>query len=97
MSDQPLSSDGHWGDNPLPAGQLPPKVYIVLIKSRIRRKQPWRWVARRGGNRRKLAVSGEWYTNRADALATIQTLFGYGTDVYLRQGVLGEVLIRGAR
>lgn len=80
-----------------PAGETVPKVHVVLIKSRIRRKQPWRWVARRAGNWRKLATSGEWYTNRADALSAVQTLFGHGTDVYLRQGELGDVLIRGAR
>lgn len=106
MSDQPLSSEspGYVGNNPLPAGELPPKVYILLIKSRFRirrrrRQQPWRWVAVRAGNRRRLATSGEWYTNRGDALDAIQTLFGYGTDVYLHPSVspLGDVLIRGAR
>ncbi|AQT81989.1 hypothetical protein B1R94_26110 [Mycolicibacterium litorale] len=104
MSDQPVSSDGYLGDNPprlsdlRPAGEHPPRVYIVLVKSRLPRKQRWRWVAVRAGNSRKLATSGEWYTNRADALEAIQILFGYGTDVYMHPSVsFPDVLIRGAR
>ena len=86
-----------------PAGEEVPTVYVELIESPAprrwwrRRPQKWRWVARSGGNNRILATSGESYVNRGDALSTIQLIFGYRVNVYLRQPQLGNVAIRSAR
>ena len=80
-----------------PAGHLPATIRVELVKSRrLARRQPWRWVAR-AANGRQLANSGEWYTNRADAVAAIYLLFGYGTNIVLRQDQIGDVTLRTAR
>lgn len=47
------------------------------------RWQPWRWKAT-AANGRLLATSGESYTNKADAVDSIWTLFGAGAFVRLR-------------
>lgn len=73
---------------------LEPQVVVTLIRSRLPRKQPWRWVAQSAGNHRKLANSGEWYTNRSDALNAIYKLFGAGGFVVLRQEQLGDITLR---
>jgi hypothetical protein len=59
----------------------PLNVTVTLIHSPRRawfggrRWQAWRWVAH-AANGRILATSGESYTNRADALAAVELLFG---------------------
>jgi uncharacterized protein YegP (UPF0339 family) len=58
-------------------------VNVEVLKSRVRRKQPWRWVAKSADNYRVLAISGEWYTNRLDCYHAIRLIFGEGTRVYL--------------
>lgn len=81
--------------------EFPPVVFVDIFKTnppRYRskaRRQPWRWNALSAGNFEILA-SGEAYTNRSDALAAIQLLFGAGSNVYLRQAELGNVLLRRA-
>ena len=50
--------------------------YVELIKSKLPRRQPWRWVAKSHGNHKKLATSGEHYTDKAEALKRIKQLFG---------------------
>ena len=54
------------------------------------RFQPWRWVAKRTGNREPLAKSTESYFNRGDCVDTITLLFVMSTAVDLvevRDGV----------
>lgn len=58
------------------------------------RPQTWRWRAINGGNNRVLGNSADAYTNRADALAAIDQLFGTFTDVYLRSGNEGNQMLR---
>jgi len=48
-----------------------------------KRWQPWRWTAT-AANGRILATSAESYTNKADAVDSIWTLFGAGAFVRLR-------------
>lgn len=71
------------------AAGTPPVVFVDIYKSRVasvfRRPQPWRWRAISAGNRRKLATSGEGYTNRQDCLDDITLLFADKTNVYLRR------------
>lgn len=67
---------------PTDTDQTPSKVTVEIIRSTWRRKQPWRWIARTA-NGRQLANSGEWYTNRKDAVTAIYTLFGDGSEVVL--------------
>jgi uncharacterized protein YegP (UPF0339 family) len=72
----------------------PPVIYVDLVKSKLPRKQPWRWVAKSAGNQRKLATSGEWYSNLQDALDAIALVWGDGTNVFLRQSEKGNVALR---
>lgn len=79
----------------------PALVYIDLYQTapplrvlRPRRAQRWRWRALNGLNSRVLAASSEAYTNRDDALAAINQLFGTASNVYLRSGVGGNQLLR---
>lgn len=58
-------------------------VNVQVLKSRVRRKQPWRWVAKSADNYRVLAISGEWYINRVDCYHAVRLVFGDDTDVYL--------------
>lgn len=59
--------------------QLAPVVYVVVYKMHplltVGRPQQYRWRAVNNNNGRKLAVSGESYTNRADALHAACELF----------------------
>ncbi|MGV0042058.1 hypothetical protein [Mycobacterium colombiense] len=79
----------------------PDLVYVDLYQTaapmrvlRPRRAQRWRWRALNGNNSRVLAASSEAYTNRDDALAAINQLFGANSNVYLRSGVGGNQLLR---
>lgn len=74
-------------------------VYIDLYQKRsltrlLGRPQPWRWRALNGDNFRVLAVSSEAYTNRADALAAIEELFGTSSNVYRRESEQGNTELR---
>lgn len=71
-----------------------PKVVIVLKRSWLPRKQPWRWIAKSAGNNRRLATSGEWYTNRKDAIKAIYILFGENSHAVLREVGIGDVTLR---
>jgi len=57
-----------------------PTITVAIVKRTRppwwpgRRWQPYRWVAR-AENHRKVAVSGESYTNRADCVRAIVALF----------------------
>lgn len=66
---------------------LPTLIYVELKKSTrpwsTKRAQKWSWTASNGGNNRVLARSSEHYTNKADALAAIQALFGNTSNVFL--------------
>jgi hypothetical protein len=72
----------------------PPVIYVDLVKSKLPRKQPWRWVAKSAGNQRKLATSGESYTNRQDCLDAAVLVFGPNPIVYLRQQESGNSVLR---
>lgn len=57
-----------------------PPVIAIVVKKRnplaaLARAQKYRWTAINWNNRRKLATSGEAFTNRADALANAVQLF----------------------
>lgn len=73
-------------------------IYVDLKKSRLAsalgRPQPWYWVARSAGNKKKLARSTERYTNYGDVLAAIDLLFSAGVTVYRREVEKGNVLLR---
>lgn len=75
-----------------------PLVYIVLYQSKprkvFRRAQTWRWRALNARNSRVLGNSADAYTNKGDALAAVEQLFGAGTDVFLRQPEAGDVVLR---
>jgi uncharacterized protein YegP (UPF0339 family) len=71
-----------------------PVIYVDLIKSKLPRKQPWRWVAKSAGNQKKLATSGESYSNLQDALDAIALVWGDGTNVFLRQSEKGNIALR---
>lgn len=78
-----------------------PTIYIDLFQAPknllaavTARPQRWRFRAINGNNSRVLAISSEAYTNRADALAAINQLFGAGSNVYLRSGSGGNQLLR---
>jgi hypothetical protein len=62
-------------------------VTVTLIHSGsrwpLRRRQPWRWIAT-ARNGRTVALSGESYTNRSDALHAIFSLFGEDVRVVTR-------------
>lgn len=72
-----------------------PTVSIVLRKTNPKlsfgRPQKWRWTAINWDNRRKLATSGEAFTNRSDALANAIQLFADATvdPVLLAEAKLG--------
>lgn len=68
-----------------------PKNLIAAVTARPQR---WRWRAINGLNSRVLAISSEAYTNRADAVAAINQLFGPASNVYLRSGNGGNQLLR---
>lgn len=59
------------------------------------RWQPWRWRAQ-AANGRVLAVSSESYTNRADAVDAIWTLFGPAAMVKLHNDDGSYYLLRSA-
>lgn len=73
-------------------------IFVDLYQSRPRkllgRAQTWRWRALNGENFRVLAASSEAYTNEADAIAAIASLFGNASNVYLRQHEQGNQLLR---
>jgi hypothetical protein len=73
-------------------------IYVDLKKSRRlwprKRPQRWFWVAKNGGNQKRLARSTETYTNKADCIEAIYALFGDGSNVYLRQAEIGNVNLR---
>jgi hypothetical protein len=73
-----------------------PVIYVDLVKSKVPRKQPWRWVAKSAGNQRKLATSGESYSNRQDALDAATLVFGDHSNVYLREPEKGNRILRMA-
>jgi hypothetical protein len=75
---------------------FPPVIFVDLVKSKLPRRQPYRWVAKSGDNYRKLATSGEWYSNKNDAVSAIHLLFGDGSNVYLREAEQGNELLRFA-
>lgn len=58
-------------------------VTVHLVRSPRWRRQRWRWTAK-AANGRTIATSGEWYTNKADAVSAIWTLFGPGSFVQLK-------------
>lgn len=72
-------------------------VTVALIHTdrpfwrRVRRWQPWRWVAK-ASNGRILATSGESYVNRRDAVNAIVTVFGAGTDIMFDTGAETRLL-----
>lgn len=61
----------------------PPVIAIVVYKRNplvtLGRPQKYRWVAKNWANRRKLATSGESFTNREDALRNAVQLFADST------------------
>lgn len=59
-----------------------------------KRPQRWRWRAVNGENYHVLATSSEAYTNEADCIAAIRTLFGSQSEVYLRQTEQGDQMLR---
>ena len=66
------------------------RITVHLYKSepkRLLKKRPqmWRWRAQ-ADNGRIIATSGEAFTNRQDAVDSIQALFADDTDVYLDTG-----------
>ncbi len=73
-------------------------IYVDIYQGRIRkalgRPQTWRWRAINGHNHKKMATSGEAYTNRDDALDAITALFGTNSNVYLRQKQHGNLPLR---
>jgi uncharacterized protein YegP (UPF0339 family) len=73
-----------------------PVIYVDLVKSKVPRKQPWRWVAKSAGNQKKLATSGESYSNRQDALNAAALVFGDNSTVYLREAEQGNQILRMA-
>lgn len=81
--------------------EFAPVIFIDVYQSRQRyaakvsgRPQTWRWRALSEGNRKKLASSGEAYTNLADLLHAVNLLFGPGSNVYLRQHEQGNQPLR---
>lgn len=58
------------------------------------RPQNWRWRAINGDNQKRMATSGEAYTNKQDCLDAIAQLFGSETNVYLRESEHGNVALR---
>lgn len=64
--------------------------------TRPARGQRWRWRALNASNNKKMATSGEAYTNEQDCLDAIHALFGGGTNVYLRQHEKGNEALRMA-
>lgn len=73
---------------------FPPVLYVDLMRSKLPRRQRWRWVAKSADNQRKLATSGEFYTNRQDCLDAIALVFAAISTVYLRQSEQGNQLVR---
>jgi hypothetical protein len=72
---------------------VPEPAVRKLIPAR-KRHQGWMWVARNADNQKRLARSSERYTNRSDALAAVEQLFGAATTVFKREAEQGNVLLR---
>lgn len=66
-----------------------------LIPGRSR-WQPWSVMISADGNHEDLFKSTESWTNRNDAVNAIRLAFTNGSNVYLRQAELGNVLLRRA-
>lgn len=56
--------------------------YVEVYQGKKQGRQSWRWRAINAGNNRKLANSGEAYTNKADCEVAVRALFG--VDVTMR-------------
>lgn len=73
--------------------EFPPVIYIDV--KRTWRGQ-YRWVAKNSKNNRKLAISGESFLNREDALKNAWRLTGNYSTVFVREGGVGLQLVRRA-
>lgn len=88
------------------APEFPPVVFVDLINTpepKLRklipgrtRWQPWSAMISSAGNHEDLFKSTESWTNRSDAVNAIRLAFTNGSNVYLRQAELGNVLLRRA-
>lgn len=81
----------------------PALVFVELYQTRGKkvtasspgfRPQNWRWRAINGDNQKKMATSGEAYTNLSDCLDAVEQLFGASTNVYLRRSEHGDSVLR---
>lgn len=76
---------------------MDPRTIAIIVKKlgivrAAGRPQRWFWTAINWDNRRKLATSGERFTNRADCLANAVNLFADATadPVLLEQAKVGH-------
>jgi uncharacterized protein YegP (UPF0339 family) len=78
-----------------------PVIYVDIYSSdnkrtKTDRPQRWRWRAINADNNRKMATSGEAYSNYQDCFDAIVELFGDGTNVYLREAEKDNAPLRMA-
>lgn len=72
------------------------KVYKCAPGARGSRGQRWRWKAV-AQNGRIMATSGEAYTNEADCLDAVQTVFGDETRVWRQHPTEPTVALRAGQ
>lgn len=97
MSNAPLILVDLVRDEPLTSDEFIARGYVftkTLYQKYLDRFQPWRLLIKSGDNQEPLFRSTESYVNKADAIHAAELAFGRGSDVYLRQHEVGNVLLR---